>query len=95
MSLAALRTPPFAAITNGLPAVSWTPLLDAGAPVALTLLEHLADHGIASCVASLAHAGRVRPGWPSRPVRVWVDVARHSDAQDVARAVLGNLTRRC
>jgi hypothetical protein len=90
----ALTTPPFAAVTNGLPAVSWTPLLDAPAPVALLLLDTLGAHGVATCVASLAGADRVRRGWPSRPVRVWVDVARHTDAQDVARAVLADVAGR-
>jgi hypothetical protein len=93
LALSALRTPPFATITNGLPAVSWTPLLDASAPAALLLLETLTDRGIAACVGSLAQRDRVRRGWPSRPLRVWVDVARHTDAQDVARTVLTDPTR--
>jgi hypothetical protein len=92
LAVSALRTPPFATITNGLPAVSWTPLLDASAPVALLLLETLTDRGIAGCVGSLAQRDRVRRGWPSRPLRIWVDVARHTDAQDVARAVLADLS---
>ena len=92
--VSALSTPPFASVTNGLPATSWTPLLDTSVPVALLLLDRLADCAIAACVASLAGAARVRSGWSGRPVRVWVDVARHTDAQDVARAALTQLASR-
>jgi hypothetical protein len=92
--VSALSTPPFASLTNGLPAASWTPLLDASVPVALLVLDRLTERAIAGCIGSPPGARRVRRGWAGRPVRVWVDVARHTDAQDVARAVLTELTSR-
>ena len=90
----ALSTPPFASVTNGLRAVSWTPLLDATAPVTLLVLDRLTQSAIAACVASTGGADRLRRGWTARQVRLWVDVARHTDAQDVARAVLTELASR-
>lgn len=84
----ALARPPFGACTNGLPACSWVPLLDAFPPFSRELLSALRERRIAAC------AGAPGARWrrQERKVdRVWVDVVDRARAEDVLRHVVNQL----
>lgn len=80
-----LSMPPFGAVTNGLRATSWVPLVELPPGVAHTLLLALAACGVAAC-----RRAPLRPGRGALLEQVWVDATGYAAAEDLARVLGGD-----
>ena len=87
--LGRLNIAPFGARTNGLPGLSWVPLLDLDPNDANAALEALREVRVAACVAPQPAPARSRLRRDARPIlRLWVDVTGRAVAEDLLRALL-------
>lgn len=76
-----LSWPPFGAVTNGLSATSWVPIVEIRPEEADTLLRALAVRGIAACT-------RLRRPRNRSSALVWVDVTGFALAEDLVRSLI-------
>lgn len=82
LAAGSLSLPPFGAVTNGLRATSWVPLVELPSGAAQELLLALAAYGVAACRRS-----QLGPGPPTPQEQVWVDTAGDATAEDLARVL--------
>jgi hypothetical protein len=83
LAAGSLTMPPFGAVTNGLRATSWVPLVELPPGAACQLLLALGACGVAAC-----RRAPLRPGRRHPREQVWVDATGYATAEDLAR-VLG------